>query len=104
MLTKEEKDFIEYWEKNRERKKSVWHYLSAGLPMAAVMVAAILINIFSDWFKGASRVFNTNSNHFLMVLIASILIVMFMVFFSSRHKWEINEQYFRELLAKKDLP
>lgn len=104
MLTKEEKDFVEYWEKNRDKKKSVWHYLSAGFPMGVALVAAILINVFSDWFKGASRVFNTNSNNFLMVLIASIFIVMFIVFFSARHKWDINEQYYRELLAKKDLP
>jgi predicted neutral ceramidase superfamily lipid hydrolase len=104
MLTTEEKIFVEYWGANRLKKKSLQSYLSAGLPLAVLMVAATLINIYSDWFKGAARVFNTNSNYFLIVVIACILIIFFVVIFSARFKWEMNEQYYRELLSKKDLP
>ncbi|MBK8952862.1 MAG: hypothetical protein IPM85_11850 [Chitinophagaceae bacterium] len=103
MLTKEERIFLEYWEANRERKKSVWHYLSAGLPMGLTIAATILINIFSDWFKRASRVINTDPDTMIVILVAAVIIVTFIVFFSVRYKWDINEQYYRELLAKKDL-
>jgi predicted neutral ceramidase superfamily lipid hydrolase len=104
MLTTEEKAFVEYWQANRLKRKSLQSYLSAGLPLGVLMVAATLINIYSDWFKGAARVFNTNSNYFLIVVIACILIIFFFVIFSARFKWEMNEQYYRELLSKKDLP
>jgi hypothetical protein len=35
-------------------------------------------------------------------LVAVILIVIFVSIFSVRHKWDINEQRYRELLSKKD--
>lgn len=103
MLTEEEKAFAEYWEKNRERKKSVRYYLSAGLPMGLTIAAATLINVFSDWFKRASGIVNTTPDTLLVILIAAVIIITFIVFFSARHKWEINEQYYRELLAKRDI-
>jgi hypothetical protein len=38
------------------------------------------------------------------LVIAAILIVVFTAVFSARHQWEVNEQRYREFLAKKDQP
>lgn len=101
MLDKEELSFIEYWEQNRLKKKKVWRQLSVGLPLGVALAGAMLVNIFSGWNPGGSQVTN-NPGRFFVVLIGIILIVIFIVLFSARHRWDMNEQQYRELLKKKD--
>ncbi len=103
MLTKEESDFIVYWEQNRLIKKKVLRQLYVGLPLAVVMVIAIFVNFFSGWYKRAEMVMKREQSSLILVLmIAAILIVIFVVIFSARHRWDINEQRYRELLSRKD--
>lgn len=103
MLSQEEKGFIEYWELNRLKKKKFWKQLAVGLPMAVVLVVAIFINVLSRWHKEADKVMRREQASLIIVLIgASLLIVVFIVIFSARHRWDMNEQHYKELLAKKD--
>ena len=37
MLTKDEKLFLEYWEKNRDKEKHFMRQLAGGLPMGLVL-------------------------------------------------------------------
>ena len=102
MLTEEEKRFISYWKENRQRKKKVLWQLAAGLPLGVAFAAAIFINIFSGWFKGAMAALKVNTSLFLTIIIAVLLIVIFIVVFSAKHKWEMNEQRYQELLVRND--
>lgn len=107
MLTEEDKKFIVYWEANRLRRKKVFRQLSLGLPTGVVLVAAILINFFSGWYKKADMELRTQSQNsqaslILVVIIGALLIVAFIVVFSVRHKWEMYEQHYRELMARKE--
>ena len=109
MLTEEETKFIEYWEANRLRRKKVMKQLSLGLPLATLLVVTIFINFFSSWYKKAEMVRNEmvknkESSLILVLLAACILIVVFTTVFYVRHKWDLHEQRYRELLAKKDMP
>jgi|SRR5688572_17517000 membrane protein YdbS with pleckstrin-like domain len=104
MLTDHEERFIKYWEANRERKKRVRNQLSVGLPLSSVLVIAIFINFFSGWYKRAEMMIRSNSSMILVIVIAAVLIVVFTTVFSVRHKWEMNEQHYRELLARKNKP
>ena len=101
MLTKEEIGFIEYWEQNRLRKKKIWRQLSVGLPLAVALAGAILVNVYSGW-NPAGTILEHNKERFFVLLIAIVLIVIFIVIFSARHRWDMNEQHYRELLSKKD--
>lgn len=102
-LTKEEERFISFWEQNRYRKKKVFRQLSIGLPMAVILIAAIFINFFSGWFKRADAVLRREQSSLILVLIvASLIIVVFIVIFSVKHKWDLNEQLYRELINKKN--
>jgi hypothetical protein len=103
MLTNEEKGFIEYWEQNRLRKKKIWRQLSVGLPLGVALGGAILVNIYSGWNKAGS-VLGTNGGLFLTVIAAILLTIAFIVIFSARHRWDMNEQHYHELLSKKDKP
>jgi membrane protein YdbS with pleckstrin-like domain len=102
MLSPREEGFIEYWEQNRLKKKKVFRQLSLGLPLGVLLVSAIFVNFFSGWYGRAMMALKSEEASLILVLLgAAILIVVFVVVFSIRHKWEMNEQYYRELLARK---
>jgi protein-S-isoprenylcysteine O-methyltransferase Ste14 len=104
MLNEQEKGFIDYWEQNRLRKKRLLWQLAAGLPLGALLAGTIFLNYFSGWHKRAEMKLWANSSGSLVVIIALLLIIIFVVIFSSRHRWEMNEQRYKELVAKKDNP
>ena len=101
MLSAEEKAFVEYWEANRLSKKRVLRQLYAGLPLAMILVAAIFANLFSGWYGRAQMALSReNSSMIIVLLVAALSIVVFVVIFSARHRWEQNELRYRELLHK----
>jgi membrane protein YdbS with pleckstrin-like domain len=103
MLTHQDRNFIKYWEDNRLRKKKVIKQLAVGLPLAVVLVIAIFLNFFSGWYKRADMARSEESPTLILVLIiAALLIVAFVVVFSARHRWDMNEQQYKELLSKRD--
>jgi membrane protein YdbS with pleckstrin-like domain len=102
MLTHDEKKFIDYWEHNRLRKKKVLRQLAVGLPLAVLFVVAIFINFISGWDKRAQMIINTDPSIIIVLIIACLLIVIFIVIFSARHSWDLNEQRYKELRARID--
>lgn len=109
MLTDEEKGFIEYWEANRLRRKRFFKQLAIGLPVGVLLVFAIFISFFSGWHKQANIELRSQyqsqpdySTIILVLVLAALLIVVFTAVFSARHKWDMNEQRYRELLAKRE--
>ena len=100
MLTKEEKDFMAYWEANRLQKKKFLRQFSIGLPVSVLLAGAVLVNLLSGWYKKADMVIRSNSSLLITILIALVGIAVFITIFSSRHKWEQNEQRYLELKAK----
>jgi protein-S-isoprenylcysteine O-methyltransferase Ste14 len=109
MLTEEENGFIEFWEANRLRRKRLSKQLAIGLPAASLLVISIFISFFSGWHKQADIEMRSQEQSqtdyatiILVLIIAGLLIVVFMATFSARHKWDMNEQRYRELLSKKD--
>jgi len=103
MLTEEEKNFMMYWETNRSKKRRLLWSLAAGLPLGVVLAVAIFINFFtgiSVWFERAAMEFNMKTSGVLVILIALLLIVVFVAVFTAKHKWDMNEQRYRELEAK----
>ena len=47
-------------------------------------------------------VINADPSVILIVIIACLLIVLFIAIFSVQHKWDLNEQRYKELLARRD--
>ena len=102
MLTEEEKKFVAYWEIHRSRKRKLLKQLAIGLPLAVTIVIAIFANFFSGWNKRADMELRSHSSLVIVLVIAALLIVAFVTVFSAKHQWDLNEQRYREFLAKKD--
>lgn len=103
-LTADEQAFVNWWAENRSRKKRTIWTLAAGLPLGTVLAVTIFLNYFAGWHKRADMEIRLNSSGVIVVLVALIGIVIFMVVFSARHKWDMNEQRYKELLHKSQLP
>ena len=99
MLTTDEKKFLEYWEKNRLGDKNSFKQFRYALLIGVGLAALILLNFASGWYARATMVANSQSTP-IVIIIAIVAIVIFWSVFSSRHKREMNEQRYQELLFK----
>jgi hypothetical protein len=103
MLSEKDQEFLRYWEVNRLRKKKVIRQLAVGLPLAVLFVISIFLNFFSGWYKRADMARSEEAPTLILVLlVAALLIVIFIVIFSARHRWDMNEQQYKELLSRRD--
>ena len=100
MLSQQEKDFLRYWEENRLNKKRFLRQFSIGLPFGVLIAVAIFLNLLSGWYKKADMEIRSNSSQIPVIIIALVSIVVFITIFSSYHKWEQNEQRYKELKRK----
>jgi len=100
MLTKNEKEFVDFWEKNRDQRKKIRKQLFVGLPFAVLLITLILASSLSGWYKRAQMILNVNASLVLVLIIASLFIVAFIVIFSVRHRWEMDEQRYQELIGR----
>lgn len=101
MLNEEEKRFVAWWEENRDKKRVVLRQLYVGLPLAVIIVIAIFVNFLSGWYTRADMVRNSGSKSlFLVLVVAALGITAFIVIFSARHRWDQNEQQYKQLKQK----
>jgi len=102
MLTKEETAFIDYWERNRLRRKKVVRQFLLGVPIGLLFAVPIVINLFSGWDKHADMEANSADFDPRVLFVALLLIVGFTSIFWQRHKWDQYEQRYRELIARRE--
>jgi surface polysaccharide O-acyltransferase-like enzyme len=102
MLTPEEKDFVRYWEQNRDRRKKTFRQFLVGIPIGLLFVIPIVISLKSGWDKRAVMEANSPEFNPLVLLVALLVIVAFTAIFYQQHKWDQYEQRYRELLAKEE--
>ena len=101
MLSKEENEFIGYWEKNRLRRKKTMRQFLLGIPAGLLIVVPIIINFASGWYRRANMEANSEDFNPIVLLVALLLIVGFTAIFWQRHQWDQLEQRYRELLARR---
>jgi fructose-specific phosphotransferase system IIC component len=97
MLTKEEEAFLKYWSANREREAKPLRMLTAGLPWGLLLGLGIVLALsWGGWYERATMVADTELNPWVL-LIAVIIIAMFTGYFYKKHRWDQNEQLYREI-------
>lgn len=98
MLTKEEKDFLVYWETNRDRQKKTFRQWLIGLPIGLLFGLPILLNYATGWYRRAGMAGSQSSP--LVIIIAILAIITFMAIFYKQYQWDQYEQRYRELKAQ----
>lgn len=101
MLTQDEQRFLNYWRNNREKEKKTFRQFMVGLPIGLSFAVGIISFFVSGWYQRATMVAYSQSSPF-MFLIAIAAIICFIAIFSKKHKWDLNEQQYRELLQKEE--
>ncbi len=101
MLTDDERRFLVFWEKNRERHGRLGYQLMAGLPWGALFSLPIFLNFLLGrfWYKRADAVGISQFNP-LVLVVAVVLISVFIAVFNKKFKWDQNEQKYLELKSK----
>ena len=100
MLTEQEEKFVKYWKENRElEQKSFKQYLK-GLYRGLAIGVAIILLVAMGWYKRANMEANSKLS-FTIFAIALLGIAVFMAWLYNNYKWEMNEQQYLELMAKK---
>ena len=98
MLTDQEKLFIDYWDKNRDKQKRWFYQLAIGLPLGLVFALPILLSVlFHDWYK---QMVYISGSQITVILIGVLGIAVFFSLFRMKFKWEQNEQLYKELKYK----
>jgi hypothetical protein len=103
MFSKEEQDFIKYWEENRDKQKKFFKQIAIGLPFGVLFAVAMFLNFSSGWDKRVTTITKTYPGFkslVLILIIAVLAIVVFISVFSVKVKWEKYEQRYRELLSR----
>jgi hypothetical protein len=101
MLSKEELAFIDYWKRNRLRRKKVVRQFLLGVPLGLLFVVPIIISLTSGWYKRANMEANSPDFDPRVLFVALLLIVGFVSIFWQRHKWDQYEQRYKELLVRR---
>lgn len=103
MLTEKEKQFVAYWEREREWRSTFSNKLVSGLPMAMLFFFPIVLSIvvvyfyFPEWYTKISK---TSTGMFVTVVLAVFIAIVFFSYFRMHYKWEMNEQLYKELKSK----
>ena len=103
MLSEKEKQFIAYWEQEREKQRTVRGKIMNGLPMAVLFSLPIILLLFGVYFflpEWYTKISNTSAGSFIATVIAVFLCIIFLAYFRMQYKWETNEQIYRELKAR----
>lgn len=99
MLSKEENDFLIYWENNRDAKKNFLAQIGYGLPKGLLFALPVLVLvIFDDWYKNMIPLSKTQ---IVIIIIAVVGIAIFYAMFRMKFNWDHNEQLYKELKFKK---
>lgn len=103
MLSEKDKEFLIYWEKEKENRKSFSAKIIHGLPVAALFSVPVLLLVtvvylfFPEWYtKISSRL----PGSILVIVVAIIICILFFSYFRMQYKWEMNEQLYQELKKK----
>ncbi|MEO6683002.1 MAG: hypothetical protein ABIN48_09255 [Ginsengibacter sp.] len=100
MITQNEKEFMAWWEKNRDKEKKFAHHLIYGSPWGLIFALPVLVAvIFNDWYKNMIAISKTQ---IIIISLVVLGIALFYAIFKMQVKWEQNDQHYKELKLKEN--
>lgn len=94
-------EFLLFWIKNSKKQKSSTRAFLLGLSSGIAIGVLVIIVIFSGWYQRATMV--ANSRMSITVLFLAITgISVFLAFIYQNFRWEMQDQRYQEIMAKKN--
>ncbi len=100
MQEKDDLIFFEYWAVNRLKNKTSTRPFLKGLSVGFAIGIGILGVIYLGWYQRADMQVSSSLSPFLF-LIAIMGLSLFMAFFYRNYQWEMKEQRYLSILARK---
>lgn len=101
MLNSADEAFFEYWSVHRDRERTSPRPLLIGLSCGFAIGIGIMLLLSSGWYERANM--EANSRLSSIVLLAAIMAIsFFLAFFYRKFRWEMMEQRYKEILARKN--
>jgi len=100
MLSEKEESFLAYWAKNREPQKKSFRAFLKGMSVGITIGIGIIVTVSIGWYQRANMEANSSLNPIFLLLIILIISVG-MAFIYRNYQWEMKEQQYLELIAKK---
>ena len=69
MLSKEEQEFVKYWEQNRNKQKRFFKQIAIGLPFGVLFALAMFLNFSSGWDKRVLEITKTYPSFKSLVIV-----------------------------------
>lgn len=101
MLNSEEEQFLAFWAENREKQKTSIRPFVLGLSGGFAIGAAVMIVLSLGWYERANMEANSKMSGVVFML-AILIISFFLAFFYRKFRWEMQEQRYLELVARKN--
>lgn len=101
MLTYKEEKYILYWQEKRKQSKNNPLFFIKGFGGGLIIGLLIIISILIGWYPRADMDASTKLNPYVLLLCV-IGISLFVAFFYTNFRYEQNEQFYQELLNKKN--
>lgn len=97
----DDEQFFDYWTKNSLKQKSSSRAFLVGLSAGFAIGVGVIVTTFSGWFPRATMVANSKMSS-VVLFIAILLISVFIAVMYRKFKWEMQDQRFMEIIAKKN--
>ena len=91
MFSKEEQDFIKYWEENRNKQKRFFKQIAIGLPFGVLFAVAMFLNFASGWDKRVASITKTYPSFKSLILVLIIAVLAIGLYFGIFSKSEMGK-------------
>lgn len=96
----DDETFFAFWQENSEKEKSSRKAFMLGLSSGFAIGVLVLSVILSGWYQRATMEANSKMSAFVLFL-AILGLSVFIAFAYRKFKWEMNDQRYQEIAAKK---
>ena len=100
VMQMDDETFFAFWQENSEKEKSSRKAFMLGLSSGFAIGVLVLSVILSGWYQRATMEANSKMSAFVLFL-AILGLSVFIAFAYRKFKWEMNDQRYQEIAAKK---
>ncbi len=97
----DDEQFVAFWKENSLKQKNSAKTFMLGLSSGFAIGVCVIIAILTNWYQRATMIANSKMS-VLVLFIAILIISVFIAFVYRNFKWEMQDQRYQEIMARKN--